>query len=169
MTPAEGTLAILGIEIIRILIIGLAEETIATPDLHPAEITAGMLDVQTVATDVPTAKTDVPTAGTDATTAAIIAAPVSMTEILEIILEIVAKKTVTEITEAAETRGRGPEKRDRSGPLVGALVPTPKQKATIKSLGPTQRPMNQGANTTCSRSCILEWTEAATVPPTMIP
>jgi hypothetical protein len=69
-----------------------------------------MLDVQTVATYVPTAKTDVPIAGTDATTAVITAATVNTTEILEIILEIVAKKTVTEMTEAAETRGRSPEK-----------------------------------------------------------
>jgi hypothetical protein len=109
-TIAEGTLAILGIEIIGILIIGLAEEIVATPDLHPAEITAGMLDVQTVATDVPTAETDVLIAGTDATIAAIDAAVVNTTEILEIILEIAARRTVIEITEAAETRGRGPGK-----------------------------------------------------------
>jgi hypothetical protein len=111
LTSIEGTLAILGIKTIRILITGVAEETVATPDLPPAEITAGMLDVQTVATDVPTAETDVPTAGTDvptagtdATIAAIIAAPVDTTEILEVILEIVAGRAVTEITEAAETR-----------------------------------------------------------------
>jgi hypothetical protein len=128
-----------------------------------------MLDVQTVATDVLTAETDVLTAGTDATTAAIIAAPVNITEILETILVIIARKIVTEITEAAETRGCGPEKRGRSGPLVGASVPTPKQKVTIRSLGPTQRLMYHGANTTCSRSCILEWREAAIVLPTMIP
>jgi hypothetical protein len=44
MASTEGTLAILGIKTIRILIIGLAEETVATPDLLPAEITAGTPD-----------------------------------------------------------------------------------------------------------------------------
>jgi hypothetical protein len=108
-----------------------------------------MLDVQIVATDVPTVETDVRTAGTDATTAAITAATVNTTEILEIILETVAKRTVTEIMEAIETRGHSQGKRGRSDPLVGAPAPTPKQKATIKGLGPTQRPTNRGANTTC--------------------
>jgi hypothetical protein len=111
MTSIEGTLAILGIKTIKILIVGLAEETTATPDLPPAEIIAGMLDVQTVATDVPTVETDVLTAGTDATTAAITTAPVNTTEILEVILEIVAGRAVTEITEAAETRGHTPGRR----------------------------------------------------------
>jgi hypothetical protein len=145
VTSTEGTLAILGIKTIRILITGLAEETVATPDLLSAEITAGMLDVQTVATDVPTAETDVPIAGTDvpialtdATTAAITAAPVSTTKTLEITLEIVAEKAVTEITEAAETRGRGPERRGHLGPLVGALAPTPKQQETTRRLSLTQ-------------------------------
>jgi hypothetical protein len=124
-----------------------------------------MLDVQTVATDVPTAETDVLTAGTDATTAA----PVNLTETLGTTPEIVARKTVTEITEAAETRGCGPEKRGRSGPLVGAPAPTPKQEATMRSLEPVLRPTSRGANTKCSRSYILEWREAAAVPPTMIP
>jgi hypothetical protein len=79
VTSIEGTLAILGIKTIRILITGLAEETVATPDLLPAEMTAGILDVQTVATDVPTAGADVPIAGIDATKAAITAAPVKTT------------------------------------------------------------------------------------------
>jgi hypothetical protein len=106
-TIAEGTLAILGIEIIRTLRTGLAEKIAATPDLRPAEKTAGMLDVQTVVTDVLTAETDIPIARTDAMIAAIDAAIVNMTETLETILETVARKTVIEITEAAETRGRG--------------------------------------------------------------
>jgi ABC-type proline/glycine betaine transport system permease subunit len=45
MTSTEGTLAIIGIKTIKILIVGLAEGITATPDLPPAEITAGMLDV----------------------------------------------------------------------------------------------------------------------------
>jgi hypothetical protein len=109
-TLAEGSLATLGIKIIRILITGLAERITAIPNLRPAEITAGTLDVQTVATDIPTAEKDVPTAGTNATIAVTDSAIVNTTEILETILEIVARKTVTEITEAAETRGRGQEK-----------------------------------------------------------
>jgi hypothetical protein len=65
-TTIEGTPAILGIEIIRTLIIGIAEEIVAIPDLLPAEMTTGTLDVRTVVTDVPTAETDILTAGTDA-------------------------------------------------------------------------------------------------------
>jgi hypothetical protein len=98
VTSTEGNLAILGIKTIKILIVGLAGGITATPNLPPVEIIAGTPDVKTVVTDVPTAEADVPTAGTDSTTAAIIAAPVRMTEILE----VVAGRTVTEITEAAE-------------------------------------------------------------------
>jgi hypothetical protein len=128
-----------------------------------------MLDIPTVATDVPTAETDVPTAGTNATIAAITAAPVATTEILEVILEIVAGRAVTEITEAAETRGHTLERRGHLGPLVGAPAPTPKQQETTGSLSLAQRPTNRGANTKCSRSYILGWREAAIVPPTMTP
>jgi hypothetical protein len=97
-----------------------------------------MLDVQTVATDVPTAEPDVPTAGTDATTTAIIAAPVNTTEILEVILEVVAGRAVTEITEAAETRGHTPGKRSHLGPPVRAPAPTPRQQANIEGLSRPQ-------------------------------
>jgi hypothetical protein len=104
MTSAEGTLAILGIKTIKILIVGLAGGIPATPDLLPAETIAGTPDVRTVTTDVPTVEAD-------ATTAATIAALVKTTEILEAILEVVAGRTVTEITEAAEARGHTPETR----------------------------------------------------------
>jgi hypothetical protein len=167
VTSTEGTLATLGIQTIRILIAGQAEGTVATPDLLPAEMTAGTLDVQTVATDVPTAEADVPIAGTDATIAAIIAAPVGTTEILEIILEIVAGRAVTEITEAAETRGHTPGRRGHSGLLAEAPATIPKQLANIGGPSLIQGPTNQGENTTCSRRCILGWREATIVPPTM--
>jgi hypothetical protein len=129
VTPTEGTLAILGIKTFKILIVGLAGGIPATPDLPPAEIIAGIPDVKTVATDVLTAEADVLTAGTDATTAAITAAPVETTEILEVILEVVAGRTVTEITEASEARGRTPEKRGHSDLPAEALAPSPKQQA----------------------------------------
>jgi hypothetical protein len=154
MTSVEGTLAILGIKTIRILITGLAEETVATPDLLPAEITARTLDVQTV-------EADNPTAGTDVTTATITAAPVKTTETPEITLETVA--------EAAETRGHGSEKRGHLGPRVGALAPTSRQQSNTRSLSLIQWPTNQDENTTCSKRCILGWREAAIVPPTTIP
>jgi hypothetical protein len=167
MTPTEGTLAILGKKTIKIPIVGLAGGIPPTPDLPPAEIIAGIPDVKTVATDVPTAEADVLTAGTDATTAAITAAPVETTEILEVILEVVAGRTATEITEAAEAGGRTPEKRGHSDPPAGGIAPTPKQFETTWSLNLAQRPMKQGANINGSRNCILEWREAAIVPPTM--
>jgi hypothetical protein len=157
MTSIEGTLAILGIKTIRILIVGLAEGITATPN------------VQTVATDVPTAGADVLTAGTDATTAAIITAPVRTTEILEVILEVIAGRTVTEITEAAEARGHIPERRGHLGPLVGAPAPTPRLQETTGGQNLAQRPTNRGESTKCSKSYILRWREAATVPPTMTP
>jgi hypothetical protein len=53
---------------------------------------------------------DVLTAGTDATIIVTGVVTVEKTEILDTILEIVAKRTVIEITEATETRGRGPGK-----------------------------------------------------------
>jgi hypothetical protein len=101
-----------------------------------------MLDVQTVATDVPTA-------GTDAMTAAITAAPVRMTEILEVILEVVAGRAVTEITEAAGSRGHTPERRGHLGPPVGAPAPTPRQQANTEGLSRPQQPTNQGKSITC--------------------
>jgi hypothetical protein len=155
------------IETIKILIVGLAGGIPATPDLPPAEIIAGILDVKTVATDVPTAEADVLTAGTNATTAAITAAPVETTEILEVILKVIAGRTVTEIMEAVEARGRTPEKGGHSDPPAGAPAPTPKQLETTRSLNLAQRPMKQGASINGSRYCILEWREAAIVPPTM--
>jgi hypothetical protein len=167
MTSAGGTLAILGIKTIKILIVGLAGGIPATPDLPPAEIIAGIPDVKTVATDVLTAEADVLTAGIDATTAAKIAALVITTEILEFILEVVAGRTVTEMTEAAEARGHTPEKRGHSDPPAGAPALTPKQKELARSLNLAQRLMKQGANINGSRNCILEWREAAIVPPTM--
>jgi hypothetical protein len=167
MTSTEGTLAIREIKTIKILIVGLAGGIPATPDLPPVETIAGAPDVKTVATDVPTAEADVLTAGTDATTAVKIAAPVTTTEILEVILEVVAGRTVTEIAEAVEARGRTPEKRGHSDPPAGAPAPTPKQLETTRSLNLTQRPMKQGANINGSRNCILEWREAVIVPPTM--
>jgi hypothetical protein len=167
MTPTEGTLAILGTKTIKILIVGLAGGIPATPDLPPAEIITGTPDVKTVATDVPTAEADVLTAGTDATTAAKIAAPVTTTEILKAILEVKAGRTVTEKTEAAEARGHTPEKGGHSDPPAGAPALTPKQKDPTRSLNLAQRPTKQGANINGSRNCILEWREAAIVPPIM--
>jgi hypothetical protein len=167
MTPTEGTLAILGIKTIKILIVGLAGGIPATPDLLPAEIIAGTPDVRTVVTDVPTAEADVLTAGTDATTAEKIAALVTTTEILEVILEVVTGRTVTEITKAAEARGHTPEKGGHSDPPAGAPAPTPKQKEPTRSLNLAQRPTKQGPNTNNSKNCILEWREAAIVPPIM--
>jgi hypothetical protein len=109
-TTTEGTVAILGTEIIRDLIIGIAEEIIAILDLLPAKTKAGTLDVWTVVTDIQTAETDAPTAGIGATIVVTGVVMVNMTEILEIILEIVAGRTVIGIMEAAETRGCGPGK-----------------------------------------------------------
>jgi hypothetical protein len=128
-----------------------------------------MLDVQTVATDVPTVETDVPTAGTDDTTAAITATPVNMTEILEVILEIVAGRAVTEITEGAETGGHTLGRRGHSGPLAEAPVPILRQRVTTDDLSLIRPPMNQGESITCLKRCILGWREAAIVPPTMTP
>jgi hypothetical protein len=125
LTQTEGTLAILGTKTIKILIVGLAGGIPATPNLPPAEIIAGIPDVMTVATDVPTAEADVLTTGTDATTAAKIAAPVTTTEILEAILEVVVRRTVTEITEAAEARGHTPEKGGHSDLQAEAPAPSP--------------------------------------------
>jgi hypothetical protein len=167
VTSTEGTLAILGIKTIKILIVGLARGIPATPDLPPVETIAGIPDVQRVATDAPTVEADVLTAGTDATTAAKIAAPVITTEILEVTLEVVAGRTVTEMTEAVEARGRTPEKGGHSDPPAGAPAPTPKQLETTRSLNLAQRPMKQGASINGSRNCILEWREATIVPPTM--
>jgi hypothetical protein len=169
MTPIEGTLAILGIETIKILIVGLAGGIPATPDLPPAEIIAGAPDVKIIATDVPTAEADVLTAGTDDTIAAKIAAPVTTTEILEVTLEVVAGRTVTETTEAVEARGHTPEKGGHSDHPAGALALTPKQLEPTRSLNLAQRPTKQGANINGSRNCILAWREAAIVPPTMTP
>jgi hypothetical protein len=169
MTSIEGTLEILGIKTIKILIVGLAEETTATPDLPSAEIIAGMPDVQTVATDVPTVETDVLTAGTDATIAAITAAPVNTTEILEVIQEIIAGRAVTEITEATETGGHTLGRRGHSGPLAEAPAPILRQRVTTNDLSLIRPPMNQGESITCLKRCILGWREAATVPPTMTP
>jgi hypothetical protein len=163
----EGTLAILGIKTIKILIVGLAGGITATPALPPAEIIAGTPDVKTVATDVPTAEADVLTAGTDATTAAIIVALVRTTEILEVILEVVAGRTVTEITAAAEARGHTPEKRGHSDLPVEAPAPFPKQLANTGGPSPIQKQTNQGDSTKCWKKCILEWREAVIVPPTM--
>jgi hypothetical protein len=167
LTRIEGTLAILGIKTIKILIVGLAGGIPATLDLPPAEATAGTPDVKTVTTDVPIAEADVLTAGTNATTAAKIAAPVGMTKVLEAILEVVAGRTVTEITEAAEARGRTPEKGEQPDPPAEALALTPRQEKPTGSLNLAQRPTKQGANINGSRNCILEWREAAIVPPTM--
>jgi hypothetical protein len=167
VTSTKGTLSILGIKTIKILIVGLAGGIPATPDLPPAETIAGISDVKTVATDVSTADADVLTAGTDATTAAKIAALVTMTETLEVILEVVDGRTVTEITEAVEARGRTLEKRGHSDPPAGAPAPTPKQLETTRSLNLAQRLTKRGANTNGSKNCILEWREAAIVPPTM--
>jgi hypothetical protein len=167
MTPTEGNLAILGIKTIKILIVGLAGGIPATPDLPPVGIIAGAPDVKTVVTDVPTAEANVLTAGTDDTTAAKIAAPVTTTKILEATLEVAAGRTVSEITEAAEARGHTPEQRGHSDPPAGAQALTPKQEEPTRSLNIARRPMKQGANTNGSRNCILEWREAAIVPPTM--
>jgi hypothetical protein len=49
-----------------------------------------------------------------------------MTKILEVILEVVAGRTVTEITEAVEARGHTPEKRGHSDLLAEAPAPSPK-------------------------------------------
>jgi hypothetical protein len=77
---------------------------------------------------------DVLTAGTDATTVAIVAALVTTTEILEVILEVVAGRTITETTEAVEARGHTPEKRGHSE----APAPSPKQLANIGGPSPIQ-------------------------------
>jgi hypothetical protein len=138
MTSTGGTLAIPGIKTIKILIVGLAGGIPATPDLPPGEIIAGTPDVKTVATDVPTAEADVLTAGTDATTAAITAALVKTTEILEVFLEVVAGRTVTEITEAAEAGGHTPEKRGHSDLPAEAPAPSPKQQANTGDLSRAQ-------------------------------
>jgi hypothetical protein len=138
LTQIEGTLAILGIETIKILIVGLAGGIPATPDLLPAEIIAGIPDVKIVATDVPTAEADVLTTGTNDTAAAKIAAPVTTTEILEATLEVVVRRTVTEIMEAAEAGGRTPEKRGHSDLQAEALGPSPKLLANTEERSQAQ-------------------------------
>jgi hypothetical protein len=59
-----------------------------------------------------------------------------MTEILEVILEVVAGRTVTKITEAAEARGHTPEKRGHSD--LPAEAPAHFQKQQANTGGPSQ-------------------------------
>jgi hypothetical protein len=68
----------------------------------------------------------------------IIAATVKTTEILEVILEVVAGRTVTEITETAEARGHTPEKRGHSDLPAEAPAPFPEQLVSIGGPSPIQ-------------------------------